>query len=450
MDDQIHLDLIVRELDKLKVMGEVVTRARMLNDKLITIAKEKVIRSAISFAEFFSLIVGFRFTSELIQERYFMPSVDIHARRKQEVIPRATMPTDVDEVIERLRRYWVNRYPALNKQIASKALPEKAEASKWLDLIVQCKQDLAVERTYLRYRVTDDNPPVTIEEIFGGGAVELISDDLEKIVRYHEYGLNSELEAEAKQVLPLTYSLNELADRWGTNEKNIIAVCNQHKNLWAYINLTKELRLENFHHKIVALETKKKISNGEVDSGYKYPYRGFARIAKNTLVNGGITLQYFHSNSIIDAERGRLTLLWVDPPLCYRVLGIYSQHIDADKSFSPILYFMQDEIHPFEMTKDFKMLFPNNKVIPWAVVSKGSRANTARKNGRQSGVVRKESAVQEWKRVKPAILELAKGLTGKSANYIAGIAVRKKLTNKSQSLTGKYIREDSDFAQYVR
>jgi len=445
-----NLDWVINEFEKLKVMSEVVTRARILADKLITLTEEKITAGKLIFSEFFTLIVGLRFATELIQERYFMPSVDIHARRKQEVIPRTTLPSDVDQVISRIKDYWNSRFPLLKRHIEKKKIPIKSHAGKWLDLIVNAKQDLTVERSYLRYRVTNDTPPVTIEEICGAGSVELIVDELEKIVRYHEHGLNKETESKFKQILPLTYSINELTSRWGTNEKNIIATCNQNKNLWAYIDITNELRLENFHHKVLALETKKKISKGEVDSNYKYPHRGFARIAKHTSVNGGITLQYFYSNSIVNAARGALTLLWVEPPLCNRVLGVYSQHIEADKPFSPVLYFMQDEIHFFERSREFKKLFPNNKIILQSTRSQGSRAKSARKNGKKSGAARRESADQIWKRVKPAILELAKGLTGKSANHIAGVAVRKKMTSKSQSLTGKYIREDSDFTKYIR
>lgn len=451
MDSEISLDWIISELNQMKVVSEVVTRARIFNRKLLAVTEHEVTAGVLSFVKFFTLVVGLRFTSELIDERHCMPPVDINERRRQEMIPRGTLPTDVDEVIERLKAYWQSRFPLLKKQIDTKKMPAETDAGKWLDIIINSKHDLTVDRAFLRYRVTNDIPPVTIEELCGAGSVELVSSELEKIVRYHEYGLSGELEEQAKQTLPLTYDLDELSSRWGTNEKNIVAVCNKNPKLWAYINLAKEIRLENFHHKVIALETRKKISSGEVDADYKYPYCGFARLAKQGASNNsGITFRYFHANKTVDAERGTLTFLWVEPPLCNRVLGIYSQYINADKSFSPTLYFMQDEIHSFEETDQFQQIFPNNKVYPRQVLKQTDRAKSARKNGKKSGAIRKETADQIWVREKPAILELAKGLAGKTANYIAVIAVRKKLTRRSRSLIAKYIRNDTDLSVYIK
>lgn len=447
MDHEINLDWVVKELGELKVMGEVVTRARILNDKLLAIAKEKVTDGKISFIEFFSLTAGIRFALELIEERHYMPPVDIHARRSQQVIPRATLPTDVDVVIERLRYYWEIKYRKLN-ELKEVELLIKAEANKWLDLLFKCKQDLVVERSWLKYRVTDDIPPETIEEVGGRGGVELVSDDLERIVRYHEYGLSIELEEKAKHILPLTYSLSELANRWGTNEKNIIAICNQYQNLWAYISLTNEFRLENFHHKVVVLETKNKILNGEVDTEYKYPCRGYARIAKKTVANGGITLEYFHANSVVNAKVGSLTLLWIEPPLCNRVLGVYSQHLEADKPFSPTLYFMQDEAHNFERSQEFKKLFPNSEILQKL---KGSRNKAAVQNGKLSGKIRADESVKIWSQRKKPLLKLAREHAPITGNRLAEIAAERDIISDEEvSNIGKKVRSEPDFKQYLK
>lgn len=418
MNMKLDLNWIIDEFNKLKIMGEVITRARILFEKLIALSKQKISEPEVLFSDFFALAIAFRFTTILINERYFMPPADIYVRRRNEVIPRPTLPSDVDNMLVEINVYWEKNFPVLLKKVQS---TKNSRASAWLDLLISTELDLRITRTFLIYKITNDNIPVTTEHTCGGGSYELIVEELEQIVRYDQYNLSKEKEIQQSKILPMTYSIKELLDRWGTNHKNVIAVCNKSTKFWAYINITKELRLENFNHRKMTLEIRNQMDNGEIDSEYKYSHQGFARVAKESSVNGGITLTYFYSNPIVEAKRGRLILLWVEPPLCNRVLGIYSQHIESDKAFSPELHFMQKEIHLYEESDEFKQFFPTNKVTSTRKKNPRERKKSAEKNGKKSGVVRRESADCDWNREKPAILHLANELRGNQQIILQGL-----------------------------
>jgi len=362
MGHKINREWLEIEFEKLKVMHQVITRAQALRDALKEKARQKIIRDDLDSSEFLALAVAFRFASDLITERHYLPSADIHARCRQEVIPRETMPYDVSDSISKINEYWHSHYPLLKKLAADNDIPKKASAGAWLDLIISAGNDFMVERMGLGYRVTDEIPPVTTEHVLHYGSVDLITSEFEKMIRYHEYGLSEETEIAVKSSPPLMYSLSEVSKRWDTNEKNVISVCMKSKKFWAYINITKELQLQDFKNKKTTLDIKEQMRRGEIDRGYKYSSSKFARLAKSTTVNSGYTLEYFYSNTVIHAKRGQLTLIWIDPPLCSRVLGIYVQHLEADHDVTPSLFFKQDEIHKFEKTDKFFKIFPKTAV----------------------------------------------------------------------------------------
>ncbi len=443
--DQVWLE---NELKQIKVIHQVTQRAHDLRNKLTILTKQKIVSGKLHISEFFNLAIAFRFVTDLIEITQYLPSVDIHARRKKEVIPRDSLPSDVDNTIQLTRTYRNSRLRLLEKLANENKMSEISEAWEWLNLLITVKEKFMVQRTSLTYEVTNDNTPVTIERITGHGSIELVTPEFEKIIKYHEYNLCEEDEERAKKTLPLTYSLPELITRWNTNDKNIIAACKESRIFWAYINHTIELRLKDFNHKNIALETKKKIAEGEIDIHYKYPYPNFSRLAKQSAIPGGILLDHFFSNNMIHAIRNSI-FIWVDPPLSNRILGVYCQRLEAVHDIQPTLYFMQKEIHAFERTDDFLTLFPNNQ-IPQQKPNKSKVSNNARKFGKKSGLIRAEDADAKWKIIMPAILKIAQENPGHRANRIATIAANRNVIEDSQiSNIAKKIREEKQFASYI-
>lgn len=351
MSNKITLNWIVNELKQLKAADVIGANAQILYNKLLGFIKEKVV-DEISFSEFFAIAVGLRFILELQQDQcYKMPG-------GSDLRLRPVFPIDVDNTIKRLKEYWRVQFPLLKKQVKNQ---ESAHASKWLDLIFNNWESLMVERFHsIICYVTDDHLPKTIDESKSGGRIGLITNDLEKATRYDEYGLCDTEEEAAKEILPMTYGIDELERRWNTNRKNIIAISQDKQNkVWPYVALSKKLHLKSLSLRLHASEIKEKVAKGEVDLNYKYPYQEFARITKQPPSPGGVTLKNLLSDVEIEVKNGLPAFLWVEPPLCERVLGVFSQYVDSSVSFSPELYFMQDEIHAFEKTEQFQKIISN-------------------------------------------------------------------------------------------
>jgi hypothetical protein len=447
MNDFPDLDWLVNEIEKLQVRHGVITRARALSENLTTICEQKVIKGSLTLAEFFTLAIAFRFVTDLIMDRHCQPAVDIHARRRQESIPRPTLPSDANDTMVKIIEYWNKNFPILQKLAIEASKNETAEAHEWLDFILKTKDELSIDRHRLIYKVTDkEGIAVTTEHTTGTGSIDLITQKFEQIIRYHEYGLCQKSEIKAKKTLPMTYSLHELTCRWNTNEKNVLAACATN-NFWAYINLTTEVHLENFHQS-QSFETKIQISDSDADQNYKYPFPNFARLAKRTSVGGGIILEYFYSNKTVIGKKGTLTLVWIDPPLCARVLGIFSQHIEADQDFQPTLYFIRDEIDTFEKTDVFLELFLNNNARN--IQRKKGNKNHARNSGKKSGEIRTKDANAKWQSIKPALLNIAQNEPGLNANKIATLAKKRGIIKDHEvSNTAKKIRADKQFTPYI-
>jgi len=369
MDQHINRKWLEGEIKKLKIMGQVIERASILNDMIFDIAQQKISQGNLGISEFFTLAVGLRFVGDFVKKNYYIPPVDIYERHRGNMIVRPALPSDVDNILFELKKYWGVHYSVLKKIALKNKITDSAQAYRWLDFIISDENNFMVERTTLTYRVNNENPPITTEYVTSSGSINLITNEFGKIIRYHEYALTEESAWLAVHSLPLTYNLTEVAQRWGTNEKNVIAACMKSKKFWVYINITNEFHLENMEHWKMSLDIKEKISLGEVDSGYKYLFAKFARLSKSTTIGGGYTLEYFFSNSVIHGKKGRLTLLWIDPPLCDRVLGVYAQHLEADHDVAPALFFIQDEIHGFERTVKFIKAFPESIVHQTSGVS---------------------------------------------------------------------------------
>lgn len=446
MNCAINQEWLENELIQIKVIHQVKQRAQDLHNKLIAITKQKIANDKLHISEFFNLSIAFRFIFDLIDITQYLPSIEMHARRRKEVIIRDTLPSDVDNTIQLTRTYRESHLPLLENLANENKIPPNSEAWKWLNLLIIAKEKFMVERTFLAYEVTNDITPETIERVASSGWIELITPEFEKIIKYHEYNLCEKDEETAEKTLPSTYSLSELTTRWNTNDKNIIAACNKSNIFWAYINHTPELRLKNVPHKNTVLDIKERITEGEIDTHYKYSYPKFSRLAKKSAIAGGILLDYFFSNNIIHAASDKGIFMWIDPPLCKRILGVYCQRLEAMLDIKPTLYFIQKEIHEFEETDDFLNLFPSRKDDHKKITSN----NNARKFGKLSGLARKEDAAEKWKILMPAILNIAQENPDKRANRIATIAANRRLIGHEEiSNIAKKIRNEEQFTPYL-
>src|ERR1700733_1638492 len=115
MDHTIDQEWLESELKQIKVMHQVVPKAHDLRNKLTAIVKQKIVNGKLHISEFFTLAIAFRFITDLIEITQYLPSVDIHTLRRNAVISRDSLPSDVDNAIQLTRTYRRSNLPLLEK-----------------------------------------------------------------------------------------------------------------------------------------------------------------------------------------------------------------------------------------------------------------------------------------------------------------------------------------------
>jgi hypothetical protein len=395
------------QLNALKKAGAVRGSAEVFQSELQLLLQEKLnANEKWTLEEFFILAIAFRFIDDLLTESQLVPSICKYERMRGIIYKRySPVCADVDELVNKLDDYYSSKLKLIKAKMSAEKILEKLEPNAWLDLIFNMGDILAVDYFVYRYEEIADwlNPerfmshpllakyfvlaysiifcaPVkTVETFLPNHSQSLITPIFEKIIRYSAFGLNENEEQLLADKIPMCYTLTELAQKWQTNKENVVAACLSSKSFHAYVVLTKQMKLRDFNLRRTVSLIKDKIDSGDIDASYRYTGKGHARLAKTSITKGGITLEYFYSNNIIKVERDSNILIWVEPPMAQRVLGVYSQYIDSAHDLMPTIVFMRNEIHAFQETTEFKELFDSGGNIV-AVVTKEENVDELERN----------------------------------------------------------------------
>lgn len=429
--------------------------------------------------EFYALASAFLYLDNLLTDIHLVPSIHSHERRQGCMYKRypQILHIDIDNALKKLKIYEKTKFALIKKKAAKGKIPKRLSPNEWLNYFAETKEDLiTIDCTMLRYDEINDSwsmpekiithpiffnhfinsflilkfsPRRTIERETSCGSKSIITHEFEKNIRFHAFHLSHEEEEHYSTYTPMFYTLEELTIRWKTNKENIISYCLTSSLFHPYIILTKDMRLDAFILKRTVAFLPEEISSGKVDPNYRYQYKKCVRLAKTAFIKDGITFEYFYAETIVQAKKTELSLIWINPPLSVRVLGVYAQRIDIKKDIQPTIFFIKDEIDLVEKSdsflKQFHKLSFENKKSP-------SKAN-AKKFGKLSGEVRKEVADQLWKKMKGNLLNIAKENAPTTANFIATRAAESslKVIRKSQiSNIAKKIRSDKEFASYLK
>src|SRR5690242_11309498 len=106
MTNEINIEWIVAEFEKLKESKNIIMDASKLKENLLTIAKQKIIGKEISFAEFFAIALGLVFLNDLITRDRFAAPTDPFQIYRRELILRQVTVIDVDDAIKYIKKYW--------------------------------------------------------------------------------------------------------------------------------------------------------------------------------------------------------------------------------------------------------------------------------------------------------------------------------------------------------
>lgn len=397
-------------------------------NRINAVFNEYIKRSNITFTEFFTVVTATHIIHRLTDRKL----IKITNNNLQ---TRPLLSYDLDEIENEINIWFQIGFKVLKQDVTADTPSELATPFAWLEMIDVAK--LYVPRNIIYAH---------------GGGVERISAgerafiELEtiKAIRYYQYQLCPKKKLAASMKLRTVYTIDELCIRWKTNKKNIIAACHEGSFLWGYLNLSKEMRLHDGRLPGVVID----ISDPNLQRDYPYSFNGYARLAKKSILSSHIDLTHFYTNETL--KQDRYSGVSIVPPFCKQILGIY-QYITVLSDVEPILYFMEDEIHAYELTDHFinKFTFHNK---PIKVKNKAAYIE----NGRLSGDVRTKEAEKHWEQIKPALFKMAQDLYRSAGKKISGnkVAVfaaqhRKIIVDSQVSTTGKKIRGDKDFSMFV-
>ena len=329
--------------------GSMADKIVLFHERIEKIFAFKLFHSQWTLTEFLTLAIAFRITEELRKPGVYWCEL-------RDWVPITLLfHNDVIAITRRFHHYYYEKLIFLTMLHQSKGISSHAPAIDWLELVESAKADLYINKEMICYKIVDGNAPHIIEDIIPGGMLNLVSSQAAKLIRYSTFELSEHEECASNEYFPIVYTLQKLAERWQTNEKNIIAACLRSSAFGAYLCIDDDMQICEGTIPIHAATINQQLLSGKLDTDYKYPLKGYVRLAKKHDLPCGITLSYFYTKKMI--EQTDVNSIYIEVPLCKYVLGIY-QYIKISQDLEPTLFFNAEEIHKFEQTSSFINLFP--------------------------------------------------------------------------------------------
>jgi len=475
--ESLSMEWLSKELEKLKYSPEPAEEILEFERNLSKIMTLKLKCSQWKLSDFLTLATAFHFLPELKAFCKIFPSNDTNGQATEDGYTNRISTCDIEGVIKKTKICYQEKLTLFQTAASDKGISDLVAPIIWLEL---CE---AAEKSNLsKHRELHVDAVRNIPKLRAGINPAMMTllevPELSKLIRYKFFGLSVEEKEKLNSQFPRVYKLNELAKRWGTNEENVLAACIESNIFWAYIKSTNDLRSSKDVISLPASLIEKDIKNGKLQADYKYPYKGYARLAKNSEHSCQLTLSSFHVSGDVKYEEEGYAQILIEPPFCEVILGNH-QFVEVKHDIKPELFFIAEEIQQFEQTEDFTKKFPHSCTLPpsdksIAVVIQALNNQCQRKKNRTKGAEKaKEDAekraapylecaliIVERKKKPEPIMEGEKKLDLWSASELAKqtiIECRKQPykgkinrdTITERTLRGK-ISKDGRFMPYLR
>lgn len=428
-DCDLHSKWVNDTLDQFVVTPELsYDNAIALFDAWVELVQAKIVKQEeFTASEFLLACIGYFIFYDLKDEKYCLPSA-VDERNRSIMYHRSLNSLDIVEIKERFKNISTDLIKKLSTHCD---LNEKKSAFFLFELISELqhegKFDRYIQRDRRMYIASKGKPRVIAGKTQDIGSMHLIPPEFIQYILYGHYGLDPKI---VKDGLPMVNrcAAEDAAKKLGIEKHNLIKKCFDH-GMGVYIS-SSEYKLNHCFGSV-----HKEIIDAKADPTYLYPHLGLVRLFQSeieTLYKSPITTNGQQWRNI--ELQPSLTDLIQGYAWCIELRG--AQQITIDD-----LWFIEDEIlghKPDQATRR-------------ANKSKTTR-NVYQVNGKKSAKARKETAINEWERVKPALLNIAKSLKIRvTANKIAQTAVKRDIIQKRQlSGVAKKIRLDSDFTPYLK
>lgn len=428
-DCELHSKWVNDTLDRLIATPELsYDHAIALFNAWVGLVQAKIVKlEEFTASEFLLACIGYFIFYDLKDEKYCLPSA-INERNHNNMYHRTLNFLDVVEVKERFKNISTDLIKKLSTHCD---FNKKKSAFFFFELINGLQRegrfDRYIQRNRRMYIASKGKLRVIAGKTQDIGSMHLIPTEFIQYIFYANYGLDPKI---VKDGLPMVNrcTAKDAAKKLGIEKHNLIKKCFDN-GIGVYVN-SSQYKLNHCSGSV-----HKEIIDAKADLTYLYPHSGLVRLFQSeieTLYKAPITTNGQQWRNV--ELQPSLTDLIQGYAWCIELRGVQQITIDD-------LWFIEDEIlghKPEEATRR-------------ASKSKTMR-NVYQVNGKKSAKARKETAINEWERVKPALLNIAKSLrTEVTANKIAQTAVNHDIIQQSQlSGIAKKIRADSNFIPYLK
>lgn len=339
---QINKKWLDSQLKELNVNNGLLDKVAAFKNHVETVLKHKLSSSKWTFIEFFILSIATHVVEELLSDHLYQFTLN-----GNQCYLRRLNKTDIERITKKYQQYYYEKLILLKLLSTSKDLTVAEAPIKWINLIVEAKEEFDIPLEIISYYINDSTNTLEIESK-STGIYEFLNSAIVEPIRFNHYQLDPNIAKEG--LAPVErFNINEAANFLNVSEDNLMLRCFQN-HFGAYL---KEGSYE------ISRTICKPITQSTIEelsiSSYPYHYEGLVRLLKDSSPFGKVETSlkalYNGSDIRVDIQQSNYILVRLQSSLAETIQGIckYITLSGTKKITKDDLIFIKSELGEFKI-----------------------------------------------------------------------------------------------------